>query len=172
MNVIKLFLLMTAVGTVTFGGGYAIIPVLQYNIVEKMRWLSTSEFATGIMVGQISPGPLSMMVSYLGYKIAGVPGAVAGTVGLLLPAFLAVVFLANIYQRYKDRPAVKAGLRGISLAVIGLLFATIVDLGKASVLDWKAFLIALGSLLVTGPLRKSPLWVIAGAGLVGSLIYH
>jgi hypothetical protein len=92
---LDLFITTFKVGALTFGGGYAMIPVLQHEFVDVRAWLTAREFADGIAVGQITPGPLMIMVAFMGYKIAGIVGALIGTIGLFGPTFILVILVGR-----------------------------------------------------------------------------
>ena len=124
----QLFWTTLVIGSLSFGGGYAIISLLQYNLVSRTHMLSAEEFVDGIAVGQMTPGPLLIMAAFMGYRIAGLPGAVVALTGLFLPAFVAVIALAAFYERIHAQPRVEHALRGVTVAVTGLLAAVVVGL--------------------------------------------
>jgi chromate transporter len=110
-----------------------------------------------------------IMVAFMGYKIAGLAGAILGTVGLFLPSALIVLAIASSYLHFKDLPFVQGMMRGVSLAVIGLLAAVVIDLGRSSIVDPFDALIGLAAFLVVGPLKCDPIVMLIGAGAVGSM---
>lgn len=165
-----LFVTTFGIGALTFGGGYAILPVVQYQYVTRLHLLTPQEFATGIVIGQVTPGPLTTMVAFVGYHIAHVPGAVVASVGILLPAFLAAVGVARIYHRFQDVSSVKAALRGISLAVVGLLVAAIIPLARDMVTTLFTLALAVLGFAATGPWRKDPVWVLLASGVLGAFL--
>jgi chromate transporter len=164
-----LFLHVLAIGVFTFGGGYAMISALQQDLVTRHGWLTPSEFSNGVAVGQVTPGPLMLMVAFLGYKMAGFWGALAGTVALFVPSFVAVLVLSRHYHRLASSPRVAAALRGVNAAVVGLLAAAAVDLGRGLANPGVWAVTALSLLLLSLAPRRDPAWVILGAGVAGVL---
>jgi chromate transporter len=168
----KVFVLMFGIGSLTFGGGYAIVGVLQAYLVDKLQWMTLSEFTSGLIIGQVTPGPLSTMVAYLGFKMAGVTGAVIATLGLLLPSFISSVLIARAYDRFKEGAWVPAVTRGLSVAIVALLFGALWSLVPDSLVDPWTVLIAAATFVVCGPWKKDPLLPFVGAALVGVLMYR
>jgi chromate transporter len=159
------------VGALAFGGGYAMITPLHYDLVTQYGWLTETEFSSAVAVGQLTPGPLMIMIAFMGYRIAGLAGAVLGTVALFLPSGLIVLAVAGSYLRFKDAPAVKGMTRGVSLVVVGLLAAVVVDLGRGAIIDPVDVFIAAAVLAAAGPLKRDPIAVLLAAGLAGILRY-
>lgn len=172
MQIIQLFILMFGVGALTFGGGYAIVGVLQTYLVDKLHWITAAEFTSSLVVGQVTPGPLSTMVAYVGYKMSGLPGAVVATVGLLLPSFLCSWLIVKVYARIKDARWVKPTIKGISIAVIALLAGALVTLTRGALVDVWTVLIAVATFYFTGPKGKHPAWAFGAAAIAGALLYR
>jgi chromate transporter len=163
------FLVMLKVGTFAFGGGYAMITPLHYELVTHFGWLTEAEFSSAVAIGQITPGPLMIMVAFMGYKIAGAAGATLGTIGLFLPSALIVLAIAKSYLRFKDLPFIQGMMRGVSLAVIGLLAAVAIDLGRSSIMDPLDALLGAAAFLLAGPLKCDPIVMLIGAGAIGAI---
>jgi len=170
MNVLwPFFVRVLGIGAMTFGGGYAMISALQQELVARRAWLTQSEFGSGVAVGQITPGPLMIMIAFLGYKIAGIWGAFLGTIGLFMPSFLLVLLLSKYHERVKTSPITKAMLRGVNAAVVGLLAAAVVNLSIGSLSGITPLVIALAGALLIGLAGIEPAWVLLGAGVLGAL---
>lgn len=171
MKVLQLFLATLMVGSCTFGGGYAILPVLKGELVDKLRWVSAGDFAYAIAVGQLTPGPLSILVAFLGWKIAGLAGAIAGTLGLFLPAFVAVLLVCRVYDKLRNHPRIE-GIFTILSPIIGALLASVaVDFGKNFWgTGWTSYGVALGSFLLMSLTSISPAWLFGGCLLAGILL--
>jgi chromate transporter len=165
------FLITLKIGALAFGGGYAMITPLHYELVTHYGWLTETEFSSAVAVGQVTPGPLMIMVAFMGYKVAGLPGATLGTVGLFLPSALIVLVIAGSYLRFKDAPIVRGAMRGVSLAVIGLLAAVVIELGRGGLSSPIDVLIAIVAFFAAGPLKRDPIAVLLGAGLIGLVRY-
>ena len=165
------FLITLKAGALAFGGGYAMIGWLHFDLVTRYGWLTEAEFSSAVAIGQITPGPLMLMIAYVGYKLAGLPGAVLGTAGLFMPCAVMVLAVARFYRRFKDSPAVQGAMRGIALAVVALLASVVLDLGRGAMLAPMDWAIALAAFAAAGPLKLDPIAVVLGAGAVG-LVRH
>jgi chromate transporter len=160
-------LVVLKVGAFGFGGGYAMITPLHYELVTHYGWLTESEFASAVAVGQITPGPLMIMVAFMGFKVAGLAGAALGTLGLFLPGAILVVAFSGSFMRFKDVPAMKGLTQGVSLAVVGLLGVVVIDLARGAIRAPLEMAIAVAAFVAVGPLKQEPIFVLLGAGLVG-----
>ncbi len=167
----EFFLITLKVGALAFGGGYAMITPLHYELVTQSGWLTETEFSSAVAIGQITPGPLMIMVAFMGYKIAGLAGATLGTLGLFSPSALIVLAIAKSYLRFKDAPIVQGMMRGVNLAVVGLLAAVVIDLARSAMVSPIDALIGAGAFVAAGPLKRDPIVVLLGAGLAGLVRY-
>lgn len=145
------------------------LPMLQKEFVEKYHWLTNQEFLDAIAVGQITPGPLTVMNAFIGYKIFGLLGAVLAMVSSYLPSIIIVTLAARYYYKYKESVIVHASFKGIRPAVIGLLLAVAISLGNASLVDPITFGIAIVSFIIIAFTKIDPTFVIIGAGILGAL---
>ncbi len=172
MKLLQLFLETFMVGAFTYGGGYAIIPVLKSELVDKLRWVSSKDFGFAIAVGQLTPGPLSILVAFLGWKIAGLAGAIVATVGLFLPAFLAVLLLARFYSVLRSHPRVQGIMNAIYPAIGALLISVTIDFGKEiSASGWIGWLVGIGSFALMTFTSLSPAWLF-GACIIFGVAWH
>lgn len=171
MQLVSLFLLMLVVGSFTFGGGYAIVGVLQTYLVNRLHWLTLREFTSGLVIGQVTPGPLSTMVAFVGYKLHGLAGGIVATTGLLLPSFVASVAIARAFRQLQKYRRVRAAIQGVSLAVVALLLNALIALSVDALVDVGTVLIALATFVVTGIRKKDPLMPFAAAAVIGVLLY-
>lgn len=172
MQLLKLFGLMFGIGSLTFGGGYAIVGVLQNYLVDKLHWMTLSEFTSGLVISQVTPGPLSTMVAYVGYKVWGLIGAIVATLGLLLPSFLCSVTIARVYEKVRNATWVPAITRGLSLAIVALLAGALTTLIPGAIVDVWTILIAVATFIICGPWQKDPLLPFLGAAMIGALLYR
>lgn len=169
---LDLFVTTFKVGALTFGGGYAMIPVLQHEFVDVRAWLTAREFADGIAVGQITPGPLMIMVAFMGYKIAGIVGALIGTIGLFAPTFILVILVGRVRERLSANAFWSGAMKGISVAVVGLLLAASIALATTALNDVATWLIAAASFAAIASRKVDAMWVILAAGVVGAFVYR
>lgn len=156
-----------------FGGGYVIIPIIQKTIVESMQWLTLSEFNTAIAISQITPGPILISATFIGYKVAGVTGACLATIGIFLPSGLLMITCSHWLTRYKDNSSVKAIFSGLRPVVIGLIMSAAVTIGWDVLRDWSS-IISFGLLLIGSLWFKfsTPLLMLSalGLGIIGFLL--
>lgn len=168
----QFFLITLKIGTFAYGGGYAMITPLHYELVTHHGWLTEAQFGSAVAIGQLTPGPLMIMVAFMGYKVAGIAGAAMGTVGLFLPSALIVIAIAGSYLRFKDAPAVRGAMLGINCAVIGLLASVSIDIGRSAFSVPSGALIGLAAFVAAGPLKRDPIITLIGAGALGLLRYY
>ncbi len=170
MTLLKLFGVLFAVNLLTVGGGYVTLPLLQRFLVEDFRWLTNGELADAVAVGQLSPGPMTIMNVFVGHKVAGFPGAVTATVASYLPSLAIGALVARSYVRLQQSAAVAAVLRGTKAAVVGMLLAVMLQLGAASLVHPAAIAIGVASLVLMVCTRVDPTLVVVGAGVAGAAL--
>lgn len=160
------------IGFVFFGGGFALIPVLHDRLVGGLGWLNAREFVDGVAISNLTPGPIAVLATFAGYRLAGVAGALVATAALFAPAMLLMLFLSTQYERYRDDDRAQRFLGGVNPAVTGLVFSAALLLGRSAMNSWRGFLFAAVSLLLLGRLRWPPAVVLAlgaAAGFTGLL---
>lgn len=123
------------VGSFIFGGGLVIIPLLEGEVVQDLQWLTQAEFLNGIAIGQLSPGPVVLTAAFVGYKVAGVLGALVATLGIFTPSFLFIMGAAPVLLKLRQNPWAKGFLQGVKPAVLGAIAAAAVPLGQAAFLQ-------------------------------------
>ena len=151
-ELLDLFLAFARVGGMTFGGGYAMLPILQREIVENRGWATEEELADYFAIGQCTPGVIAVnTATFIGRKRAGVPGGIAATLGVVFPSLIIISLLAGVITRFSELDWVKNAFAGVRVCVCVLIFNAVWKLGKKSVVDrWTAAifaLVALGALL-------------------------
>jgi chromate transporter len=169
--VMKLFAVFASMSIMLFGGGYVFIPLIQEIVVSHHKWVTSQEFVDGIAMGQITPGPILVSAAFIGLKVAGFAGAVAATVGIYLPPALLMVTSTHALERIKRSVAIQAALRGVRPAVIGMIFAAAVVVGRTSVPVWYSVLIFAIALYALVRWRLEAVWIIPAAGAAGWLMY-
>jgi chromate transporter len=158
------------VGAVTFGGGFVMIPLIETEVVETKRWLTHQEFADATALGQLTPGPVLITATFIGYRVAGTLGALLATVAVFLPAFLMTLAAGSSLRRFRANRQVQAFLRGVTPAVVGLLVAAAWGLGFAGIHSWIGIVVMASCIGVLLRFRPNPFWVIVGAGVARLLI--
>ena len=127
-----LFTVFFRAGTAIFGGGLSIVPLLETDVVQQWGWLTRTEFLNGVAIGQMTPGPVVLAVAFMGYKVAGLLGALWATVAAFTPSFGFIILLAPLLQRWRKNPWVKAFLKGVTPGVLGTISAVTVPLAIAA----------------------------------------
>jgi chromate transporter len=140
------FFLIT--GAFTFGGGLAIVPLLERGLVREGQWLTTPDFLTAIAVGMVTPGPVMTAATFAGYLVAGLWGAVICTIAIYLPSFLLVMLVAPLLMRNREKPAVRGFVKGVYAAAIGAILGATIMLGAQAIGDWITALIAVVGLVM------------------------
>ena len=136
MKLLSLFLSFAKVGVMTFGGGYAMIPILEREIVENRKWASSEELMDYYAVGQCTPGVIAVnTATFIGYKVAGPAGGVAATLGVVFPSVVIICLIAGILTNFADIPAVKSAFTAIRVCVCVLIFNAVVKLWTGAVKD-------------------------------------
>ena len=172
----KLGLLLTLstiflrIGSVTFGGGLVMVPLIESEVVNTHHWLTHQEFADAFALGQITPGPVLITATFVGYRVAGTLGALVATVSIFLPAFLMTIAAASSLRRFRDNEQVQSFLRGVAPAVVGLLVAAALSVGRAGIHSWVGVTIMVLSIFTLIRFRPNPFWVILDAGMIRFLL--
>ena len=165
----SLFWSFFKIGALTFGGGYAMIPVIQHEIIDKKRWISSDEFVELLALAQTSPGPISLNTAvFVGYKLRGIRGAVVSTLGTVLPSFCIILLIAVFFADYARYPLVESAFKGMRPAVVALIAAPVYNMLKGQ--GWFRILLAAAVAVVVGFLGVSPIWFLL-AGAVGGLVF-
>ncbi|HSS19706.1 MAG TPA: chromate transporter [Pyrinomonadaceae bacterium] len=167
---ITLSTIFLRIGTITFGGGFVMIPLIESEVVDSHHWLTHQEFVDATALGQITPGPVLITATFIGYRVAGTLGALAATIGIFLPSFVMTVVAGSSLARFHTNKLVQSFLRGVTPAVVGLLIAAGISIGRAGIHSWVGLLIALIAGVVLVRYRPNAIWVIMGAGLVRFVI--
>ena len=154
------------IGSITFGGGFVMIPLIEAEAVDTHHWLTHQEFADATALGQITPGPVLITATFIGYRVAGTLGALVATVSIFLPSFLMTIAAGSSLRRFRDNQIVQSFLQGVTPAVSGLLVAAAVSMGRAGIHTFIGLGLALAAGFVLVRFRPNPFWVIMGSGLL------
>jgi chromate transporter len=169
---LKLFLVFFKVGLFTIGGGYAMIPLIQKEVVELNAWITPEEFIDVVAIAEMTPGPIAVnAATFIGFKMAGIPGAVVGTLGVILPSLIIIMIIASFFLHINEHPKVQAAFRALRPAVVGLIVAAVFTMGKKGVVDIKSGVIAAAAFAVVYFLNIHPIFMLIGAGVLGALIF-
>jgi chromate transporter len=167
----KLLLFFLKAGALTFGSGLVIVPFLQQGVVQEHGWLGEREFLIAVAIGMISPGPVVITATFVGYLVAGFWGALAATIGIFLPSFLLILIAAPILKRHRSNKNVQGFVKGAYAAAIGTILGASVLLGRIAIGDGLTILIGVISLAVLFRWKVSNPLLMAGAAVIGLIAY-
>ena len=167
---INLFLIFLRIGLFTFGGGYAMIPAIESEIVDKRKWMDRKDFVDLLAMAQTCPGAMAVNISvFVGYKLRKLPGAIAATLGVALPSFLIILLVAMFFHTFQDNEVVKSIFNGIRPAVVALIAAPVFSMARAARIGWTNFWIPVACALLICLLGVNPIYVLVAAGMCGYL---
>ncbi len=158
------------IGLIFVGGGYVLIPLLNHIMVEQYHWLTLRQFLDGLALSQLTPGPLAMLATFTGFRAGGFIGGLVATVFIFVPCVVLMLVVGRNYHRLKKIDFIKSTLDGLLPAVVGLVAAAAWNLGVSSLSGLKEFLILAVGFAIFKWTKISPMIVILGAGLLGTLI--
>ena len=167
-----MFLTFFKIGAFTFGGGFAMIPIIQKEVVEKKKWIKDEEFIDTISIAQSSPGPIAVNSSiFVGYKIEGFKGALICTIGTVLPSFFIILLIAVFFTQFNNNPIFEIIFMGIRPVVVALVFSAVYKLITKAHLGYKDLAIALLATLVLVIFNVTPIYIIL-VGVLGRVVYN
>lgn len=167
---ITLSAIFLRIGSVTFGGGLVMVPLIESEVVNTHHWLTHQEFADAFALGQITPGPVLITATFVGYRVAGTLGALVATISIFLPAFVMTIAAASSLRRFRNNQQVQSFLRGVAPAVVGLLVAAALSVGRAGIHSWVGLSIMTLAIFTLVRFRPNAFWVILGAGVLRFLV--
>jgi chromate transporter len=167
IKVDKLFLFFLRIGSLLFGSGLALFAFIQYDIVTKYGWLTQNELLDAIAVGQITPGPVSSAATFIGYLIAGFPGAIAASIGIFLPSFLIVLLVGKWLPQLRKSIIIQRFLKGVTIGVIALIVVVALRITQTAIVDVLTFSISLISLILFLQFKIETIWLILVGGIIG-----
>jgi len=167
----ELFKIFFKIGAFTIGGGYAMVPLIEDEIVTKRKWIKGDDFLDLLAIAQSSPGILAVNIAiFVGYRLKGMKGSFITSLGAVLPSFLMILAIALFFQQFKDNVYVEKIFKGIRPAVVALIAAPVFKLGKSAKINRYTIWIPIISALLIWLLDFSPIWIIIAAG-IGGFIY-
>ncbi|MDE1174386.1 MAG: chromate transporter [Parvibaculaceae bacterium] len=152
---------------VAFGGGNAVLPEMHRMVVEQMHWMSDGDFSRLFAVAQAAPGPNVLMVTLIGWKMAGLAGALVATLAMIVPSSVAVFSLSRLWMRYEHTRITRALREGVVPVTLGFIAAGGLLLAKAADTSWPFFCVTVAAALFTYATKYNPLWALGGAALLG-----
>lgn len=170
-KLIDLFLTFARIGGLTFGGGYAMLPIIQKEVVEKRKWATEEEVMDYYAIGQCTPGVIAVnTATFIGYKNKGLIGGIVATLGVIFPSLVIISIISMFIINFADLEIVKHAFAGISVCVCVLIINAVIKLGKSSIVDTTALLIFLGVFIASVFFNVSPIIAVIASGFVGWLV--
>ncbi len=170
---IDLFLIFARIGGFTFGGGYAMLPVMQRELVEKRDWITNEEILNYYAVGQCTPGVIAVnTATFIGYKRKGVIGAIAATLGMITPSFIIITIIALFLKSFAHLEIVQNAFMGIRIAVCALVLATVIKMWKGAIKNIYGIIICIAAFVVIAFTELSPVIAVIAAAVAGIFLFR
>ena len=173
-TLITLYTVFFKIGLFSFGGGYAILPLIQKEVVEIHNWITVSQFTDIVAVSQVTPGPISINAStYVGYLVTGdVTGATVATLGLITPSIIIMIIFSRFFLKFKDNKYISNAFTGLRVVVVGLILsATLLLMDKNNFIDFKSIIIFLVTIVLFLKWKINPIIITIIAAIAGIIIY-
>lgn len=169
---LELFLVFLKIGAFTFGGGFAMIPLIEREIVDKKRWICYEDMCDILAISQSFPGAVAInSATIVGYRVAGYGGSALATLGVVLPSFTIMILVGTVFSYFIDLPVVQAALKGIGACVVALLIVAALRVGKSALKGIICVIIALAALALLFWLNIHPIYIIIMGLVIGLAIY-
>ena len=167
----ELFFTFLKLGAFTIGGGYAMIPLIEKELIDKKGWFDREEFLELLALAQSAPGIIAMNIAVsVGYKARGKSGMYLASLGAVLPSFLIILLIASVFTSFRDNPVVESIFKGVRPAVVALIAAPIFRLAKSAHITLKTMFIPVGTAILVGFLGVNPVWIIL-LGAIGGIVW-
>jgi chromate transporter len=170
-GLLPLFLTFLKIGAVTYGSGYTLLAFMRTDLVVNSHWISSQQLIDAVAVGQFTPGPVFTTATFIGYLIAGIPGAIVATVGIFLPSFVLVALVYPLGGRIRQSPLLSAFLDGVNVAALALIMGVLILLARAALVDLFTYALAALAFLVLLRFKVNSAWLIVAGALVGLAIH-
>lgn len=172
MVLLDLFLSYFKIGAFSFGGGFAMLPLIEEEIVHGHGWMAMAEFIDVLAISEMTPGPFAInTATFLGYKIHGVSGAIVATLAVSAPSFIIMSIIFYFINKFKDSPYIDWIFSGIRPVVLGLIGAAAITVGKNAFIDYKSIILAVGTFYLISFKKLNPILAIIGAAGLGIILY-
>ena len=172
-ELLNIFMIFFRMGAFTFGGGYAMLPIIQEEIVHKRKWATDEEIIDYYAIGQCTPGIIAInTATFIGYKRKGIAGAIAATIGLVSPSLVIISIIAKFFKEFQNLEIVQHAFNGIQVVVVALIAITVANMFKQSVKDNYGRILFAAAFIIIGVLKLSPIIVVVGSSLFGILRFR
>lgn len=172
MLILSLYLSFFKIGVFAYGGGYVMLPLIEKEIIRSQDWLTIYQFIDIVALAEMTPGPIAInAATFVGYRVAGAPGAAVATLGVITPSIILVLLVARVLQKFSHHPKIQALFGGLRPAVIALILSAVVFVGKTAFTDAKSIFIGLVIFLLLAFNKVHPIGAIGIAALMGVVLY-
>lgn len=170
-TLIDLFFTFCRIGGLTFGGGYAMLPIIQKEIVEEKKWATEEEVLDYYAVGQCTPGIIAVnTATFIGYKVQGIIGAIVATLGVVFPSLIIITIIAALLKNFANYSIVQHAFSGIRVVVIALILSAILKLAKTSIKNSTTLIIAIIAFILVAFVNLSPIYIVIAAACIGLIL--
>lgn len=170
-TLIDLFFTFCRIGGLTFGGGYAMLPIIQKEIVEEKKWATEEEVLDYYAVGQCTPGIIAVnTATFIGYKVHGIIGAIVATLGVVFPSFIIITIITALLKNFANYSIVQHAFSGIRVIVIALIVSAILKLAKTSIKNSTTLIIAIIAFILVAFVNLSPIYIVIAAACIGLIL--
>ncbi len=167
----QMFTTFVRIGSFTIGGGYAMIPLIQKEVVENKKWMDASEFVDMLALAQSAPGVIAINTAiFIGYRLKGLKGSIVTTLGSALPSFVIILLIAIVFTSFRESPVVERIFKGIRPAVVALIAAPLYKMAKSAGVTLKNIFIPVAAVLLIWLAGISPIWIVVAA-ILGGIVY-
>jgi chromate transporter len=170
ISIARLFLSFLKIGAIVFGSGYVLLALFRTEFVTQLHWLTEKQLIDAVAVGQFTPGPVFTTATFIGYIVAGIPGAFFATLGIFLPGFLLVAFSSPLIPRIRRSALAGAALDGVVVGSLALMGVVTWQLARAAIVDWFTISIAVAGLIMLLRFKINSAWLIGGAAFLGWMV--
>ncbi|KEH98532.1 chromate transporter [Clostridium botulinum C/D str. BKT12695] len=172
MMLFNLFITFFKIGLFSFGGGYAMLSMIQQEVVSKHAWVSAGEFINMVAISQATPGPIAInMATYVGFKVSNILGATFATLGVVMPSVIIMIIITKFFVKFKDNKYVEGAFKGLRPATVGLVAAAAVLVSAGAFIDYKSIIIFLVAFILSFKYKFDPILMIIISGVVGFIVY-
>lgn len=172
MILFKLFATFFKIGLFSFGGGYAMLPMIQQEVVTINKWVDPKEFVDIVAISQATPGPISVnMATYVGYKVDTVVGSIFATLGVIMPSIIIMLIITRFFVKFKDNKYMEYAFKGLRPATVGLIAAAAILVAFGSFIDYKSIIIFIAAFIASYKYKLDPILLTIIAGVVGYVVY-
>ena len=170
-TLIDLFFTFCRIGGLTFGGGYAMLPIIQKEIVEEKKWATEEEVLDYYAVGQCTPGIIAVnTATFIGYKVQGIIGAIVATLGVVFPSLIIITIIAALLKNFASYAIIQHAFSGIRVVVIALIVSAILKLAKTSIKNSTTLIIAIIAFILVAFVNLSPIYIVIAAACIGLIL--